>query len=764
MTDTTFQIGGSESTAATAAGSTTTTTTPDVPTRGVLEIAALASAVAGLLSAVPGLRVALLVLFVLTGPGLATVVWTRLTGPARVAAVPLVGLSLMTGLTATLAWVDVWAPAQLLLVLVTAVIASAVLSLRNHRLDVDWERLASAVTSATRRVNGPLLTAVVVLGAWLVALPGMSDAESERGLLFSGTGAILVPLACALVIAFVVAVRSDRLITAGAVLAATIVVVRGTVTAITDLPIYPWTYKHVGIVDYLMVHHALPPTGIDIYREWPAAFTSFAWLSSVSTADPLTIAHWFAPVTHVILAVLVGMLARALGLSRMQALSAAFVMELANWVGQDYYSPQALAFVMGVSVVSLLVSARGSVAANLLAFVGFAATVPTHQLTPFWLFGLLVLLTVTRRMRPAWLVLPYAVVLFGYLYPRRGIVFAHGIFSGANPVANGATNADYVGSADKVFTSLACRGVSAAIVVLAAIAVVFWWRTKRPFAIPAMIAFSPFVLLFVNDYGGEAIFRTFLYAVPGCAILIAPLLAWLIRMPARTPALRGLGPVAAALVLAGIAVGALQGYYGMWAFNLVTPAQLALVEELPHEANGPVTVWNLQPSGFPTRPTADFVALAGHDDAFDTPIADRWPGFLDGFPDRGQFEDVTEAARTSPGQTFFVFTEGARRAYQYLGYASADAVSRFEDQFRTSPRWTPWRTEADTTIFRYVPEPPLPQVDPTPAPADVAPADPSVDQTPAPSDDATPAPSVDETPAPTDDQTPASPAESGEPR
>lgn len=681
---------------------------------GAVEVGALVSAVAGLAAALPGpsgLRGALLLVFVLTGPGLATVAWTRLRGPARAAAVPLVGLSTMTAATAALAWVGVWAPVQLLLALVGAVMASATVSLR-RRDEIRFQTATVATAVLRWRPSGPLLTAAVALGVWVAALPGMADAGSPLGLLFSGTGFVLAPVAVALVCAFVTAVRAGRLVAAGAVLMATITVIRGTVTAITDLPIYAWTYKHVGIVDYLLVHHALPPTGVDIYREWPAAFTSLAWMSSVTTVDPLTVAHWFAPVTHVVLAVLVGVLARALGLGRAQALVAAFVMELANWVGQDYYSPQALAFAMGVAVVTLLVSGEGSAAAHVLAFIGFAAIVPTHQLTPFWLFGLLVLLTLTRRVRPAWLVLPYGAVLAGYLYPRQQIVFKHGVFSGANPVANSETNAEYVGSAAKVFTSLACRGLSAAVILLAVVALAFWWRTKRPYLVPALIAFSPFVLLFVNDYGGEAVFRTYLYALPGCAVLIAPLATWALARTPDGPWRRRAGVGVTALVLGGIAVGGLQGYYGMWAFNVQTSSQLALTEALPHAVDGPATVWNLQPSGFPTRPTADFVALARFDDAFDTPIADRWPGFLMGFPDRGQFDDVTEVARTTPGATFFVFTDQARAAYEYLGYASQQDVSRFEDQFRASPRWTTWRSDPHTTIFRYVPEPPAPPADP----------------------------------------------------
>ncbi|KMO76826.1 MAG: hypothetical protein HZB45_20115 [Mycolicibacterium rufum] len=655
----------------------------------------LASGALGLLSLVPvapWLRAVLLAAFLLTGPGLATVLWMRLPAAAAVAVVPVTGMAVAAGATVTVTWAGAWLPVPLLLTLVAAVAGSAVLCARRRpRPALRWP---AALAPGRWRVSAPYAWIVAALCVWAVALPGMAAAaESPLGLLVTGTGPVLVVVGAVLACVFVVALRTDALVAAAAAVGAAILVLRLTATLITDLPMYAWTYKHLGIVDYLLTNRVLPPSGVDVYREWPAFFTTFAWFSDVTSVDPTAVAHWFAPVVHVLLALVVGSLAATLGLDRRAVLAAVMVSELANWVAQDYFAPQAFAFVVGLGIIVALLAARVDRRAGWLAFLLFAALVPTHQLTPFWIFGVVVALTIARQIGPRWIVLPYAAVLFGYLYPRRYIVFEHGGLSSLNPLANGAGNVEYAGSLDKMITSLVCRGLSATIMLAAVVAAVVWWRRRRPVAVPAILAFSPFVLLGLSSYGGEAVFRVYLYALPGCAVLIAPLLV------AAITARRAHHLAAVALAL--IAAAGLQGYYGTWYLNMARPSELALLNNLVDGARAPATVWSLHSAGMPTRATATWVNLAAHDDSFDTPIVERWPGFLDGFPDAGQFDDVTEKAAAAAGETYFVFTADAKTAFDYFGYAAPDTVDRFERMFATSPVWCLRLQDETTTVYRY---------------------------------------------------------------
>lgn len=660
---------------------------------------ALVSAALGLLSLVPvapWLRAVLLAVFVLTGPGFATVLWVRLPKTAVIAVVPVTGLAAVAATTATMIWAGWWLPTPLLLAGTSAVACSAIVhAVRFGRVRF---RPPAALAPERWRVTAPYLCIVAALCGWAVALPGMADAvASPLGLLFTGTGPVLVVVTTVLVGAFVIAVRAESLACAAAAVGALIGVLRLTATLITDLPVYPWTYKHLGIVDYLLQSHRLPPTGVDVYREWPAFFTSFAWFSDVTAVDPTVVAHWFAPVIHLVLAVVVGALAASLGLNRRETLTAVVLAELANWVAQDYFAPQSFAFVLGLGIIVVLVCSPAAPRAGWLAVALFAALVPTHQLTPFWVFGVVVLLTLLRRIRPWWLVVALGAVLAGYLIPRRYIVFQHGGLSSMNPLANGAGNVEYAGSVEKMFTSLVCRGLSATVVLMAVVAAVVWWRKGRPVTVPVVVAFSSFGLLMLNSYGGEAIFRVYLYAVPGCSVLIAPLLVAAITAGGR----RWAGSTVVLFVLAGIGAAGLQGYYGTWQLNVQKPSQLALLEGVAGGATGPITVWNLHTSGFPSRSTAQSVALADHDDNYDSPIFSRWPGFAAGFPDEGHFIDVTQQAAASAGTTFFVFSDEAKDALDYFGYAAPEAVDRFEAMFSASSLWCLRYADESTTVYRY---------------------------------------------------------------
>ncbi|MFC9355325.1 hypothetical protein ACFTZB_01915 [Rhodococcus sp. NPDC057014] len=680
-----------------------TATATDAAESGRYDILALMSAAAGALALAPlspELRAILLATFILTGPGLAVVTWMRLQAPAVAAAIPVTGLSMMTGFTAVLGWANRWVPVPILVTLVTGVALSALLHARRAG---GFATLVPALPRATAlRGNAPLLWTMAMLGAWLAVLPGLiSVPYSEFGLLAVGTGPGLVLVVASLAGVFAWALRRNHLVTAASIIGAVIVVQRATVSLITEAPIYTWTYKHIGVVDYLQQHQTLPPRGIDVYGEWPAFFTAFAWFGEITSVDSLLVAQWFAPVIHALLALLVGALAMLLGLGIRHALAAAMIIELVNWVGQDYFAPQAFALLMAVGILALLIASRTCHHAGYIALLAFAALIPTHQLTPYWLLGVIMALVVTRQIRPWWLPVPYLAMLVGYLVPRMYIVLPHGLFSGANPVANGSSNVEYAGSLGKLFTSTVCRGLSAAVIVLAVVGIIVWWRQGRPFLAPVIIAFSSFSLLFLQNYGGEAIFRVYLYALPGCAILIAPLFLAAITRTGRHVGLQRATALVAAAALGGAAVAGLQGYYGLWSLVVEYRSQVTLFDDLTADIHGPAMITSLDSAGFPSRATADYADLAKHDQDFDTPIVDRWPEFPKDFPDAHQFEDITLVAESSSAETYFVFTTQALDAIAYYRYFTPEAVARFEGQFRHSPQWSIRLQDEHTIVYQF---------------------------------------------------------------
>ncbi|HEY9264831.1 MAG TPA: hypothetical protein VIQ11_09525, partial [Mycobacterium sp.] len=464
----------------------------DVSPRLLARAAVLAGA-AGVLSAVPfsaGLQAILLVVFATAGAGSAVMCWLSL--PAGTTIAGSIGLSVaaVTGVSTQMVSQGFWRPVESCLALSATVIAVGLIRLWTLRSDdaesVTWLRGASHARPSTAFWMSILLL-VSALGIWLLALPRLHDDPiGQYGLLATSGGVLLLIAAASAVTGFVVAVRCNHpVIAAGAVLIV-VVVQRITVSLITDVPIYAWTYKHIGVVDYIMRNGELYHPSIDIYRHWPGFFACMGWFSSITGLDPVDTAHWFAPVADVLTATVVGALALCLGLSLRTALIAAILVQLANWIGQDYYSPQALALVMAIAILALLVSSKRFRFAGYLSVLIFTVFVATHQLTPVWVCALAVAMAVFKLIRPWWLPALYLLVVALYVPPRRPYIQQYGWFTGFNPLENGdaaemrgenASAATTVAeSPGRVFTTSVEQGLSIALWLVAAMCFLLVWR------------------------------------------------------------------------------------------------------------------------------------------------------------------------------------------------------------------------------------------------------------------------------------------------
>ncbi|HEY9439341.1 MAG TPA: hypothetical protein VIS29_11950, partial [Streptomyces sp.] len=101
-------------------------------------------------------------------------------------------------------------------------------------------------------------------------------------------------------------------------------------------------------------------------------------------------------------------------------------------------------------------------------------------------------------------------------------------------------------------------------------------------ALPLLLAsLAPIPLFLVNDYGGEMLFRVYLFALPGAAFFAAAAL-----VPAaggggadrvRGPVVRRVCAVALPLSLVALLAGFMPSYYGKEEMNYTPPAETALV-------------------------------------------------------------------------------------------------------------------------------------------------------------------------------------------
>lgn len=675
-----------------------------------------ALALTGLPSAV---RAVALVVFIAVGPGAAVTTWVRIPRRALLSTVPVLGMAIVTLTTIAAMWSYRWDPLGILWVLVLLVAgSSAYWYRRNHTAVLDaargWHRRVLARPappgrSSVRRHLSLLLSASALI-VWLVAVPGLPGADAGYyGLLFSGSGPLLAVCIVLCTWALLVAVRDRALVPAVAALLSAIVVSRVTTVVATEVPLYDWTYKHLAVVDYIMVHGHIAPDGTDIYAQWTAFFTLWAWFCEVTGIAAITVAHLFAPVMHVLIALTVYTAARVLGRSRRTAVTAAFVAEIVNWVGQDYFSPQAWSVVLAFGMMTLLLASPRSRACGILAVIVFAATVPTHQLTPFWAVGAACVLCAFRRARPWWSAAAMVSIALTYLLLNLEAVLPYGLLSGGSPLANANSNIQSSGLPAKDFTSTVVRGLSI-IVVLSALAAAVWMRRRRrPVLALSIVAFSSFGLLLGQSYGGEAIFRVYLYSLLGCAILIAP--AAVGALDGARTRLRGLvSRTVAAVVATVMAVAGLHGYVALWPFIFETRAQVDLMQSLTTGADKRTRFVMMRLGGMPTRLNADYAELTLFNPYYDEPVSyDLWDGrdprlaeLKASFPTEEDLKTLSDDVTNGVYMAYVIFSEQSSKAIRYYGDFRPEAVDIVQDALRRSPKWTAIHEDGETVVFRSV--------------------------------------------------------------
>lgn len=543
-----------------------------------------------------------------------------------------------------------------------------------------------------------LLTMSVVL--WVAAVTALQRTTEfgEFGLLASAGGVLLAAAMVCAATGFGVAIAGRRLVCAAAAILLVILIQRVTVVLITEIPIYTWTYKHIGLVDYIIRNSALAPAAVDIYNQWPGFFTVMAWFSSVSGLDPVHIAHWFGPVVHVLMAVLTGSLARGLGLSPRAALLAAMATELLNWVGQDYFAPQATGLVMAIACLALLAHSKQHPVAGYVSVGVFVVLVPTHQLTPVWLCACAVALAIFRQIRPLWLPVMYAAAVGAYLVPRLDQVRRYGMFTGSNPLANSSSNVPTWGSDGRVFTMLVDRSLSATMWILALVCVVIIWRrVGMPWA-AAIIAFSSMMLLGGQSYGGEAIFRVFLYSLPGCAVLIAAVAASAFDLSG----IRRRATLGAVWLVSVVAiVASMQGYFGGWSYVTMTRTQLEQSRWLLAKDPDGATITVMAPAGWPERPTADYVGHALADSGYDKPLVFLKNSLSVGFPTDRDMARLELLARSGGNPLYLVLPRQTGTYSDYYGLFRDGAVQLLIDKLSTRSHWVRVIDDEDTVVFSY---------------------------------------------------------------
>jgi hypothetical protein len=201
-------------------------------------------------------------------------------------------------------------------------------------------------------------------------------------------------------------------------------------------------------------------------------------------------------------------------------------------------------------------------------------------------------------------------------------------------------------------------------------------------ALPAVLAFSPFVVLGVQSYGGEAIYRVFLFSAPWCALLIAELIA----------ELRGaLRPLVSVVVCAAALLAGLQGLWGPTAVYAFTPPELA------------ASLWlfgHAPPGSLLILPADDFPGLeAANYAAYDYQIMPADPQDGASWLDEANLGEVQQWIDSlGHPSAYVVFSRSMANYADYFGYPIG--YGQLAKAVAADSAWQAVYRNADVVIYR----------------------------------------------------------------
>ncbi len=417
----------------------------------------------------------------------------------------------------------------------------------------------------------------------------------------------------------------------GAYVTGLVIIVHGTTAVLYEFPRYSWTYKHIGVVEGLIASGGHIDRSLDIYNNWPAFFALGAWLSESAGVGPIAYAAW-AQVFFSLCAVAALMFVlRGLAISERVRWTAVWLFVVADWVAQNYFAPQALAFVLALVVIGICLRCapqpddgesrmdrwlrrRRSPALRWVArmrrlrvptgapplpglaamFVGaivFLTIVMTHQLSPIFVIAQVIVIWLIGGRLPLWVPLAMVAVEAWWVTLAFPLVSEqYGLFS-VDPTAStdvavphgpGLPGVEFVSEAARLSLVGVC-----VIAVLGLLRLIQRSRDARPESrrtldpVPIALAAAPFLIVGFQAYGGEGILRATLFALPWLAVLAAEGCAPR-GGPSRRPARHSFRLIGVTAVVGSLM---LLAYFGPELQNRFTRSDVAA--EVWYERNAP---------------------------------------------------------------------------------------------------------------------------------------------------------------------------------
>lgn len=374
--------------------------------------------------------------------------------------------------------------------------------------------------------------------------------------------------------------RSSRLLV---LLGLLVLFLFGTACAVEPVASLSTTWVHAGFIQYI-IQHGRPLNGYDARFSWPGGFSMAAVLVAFAgQANAIGFLRWFPLFIELSYLAPLLVIARFSGVSRRAGWLGIALFYSSNWIYQDYLSPQALNYLFFLVVVAAVLAcwqpkpsqyrdtehgfwmtrvkqSRELVSRSrweghdttsswssettiwMLGLIGIiiAASSMSHQLTPYVVILALAACLLTRRLGRPELIVLAAVLAVGWLSLGASdywVGHLRAIFGSFFQVSNtiGSNVTSRLAGGQTHVLIVESRILEAGGLFLLA-GVGFLRRSTDSRALEAL-AGAPILVLLAQSYGGEAIQRVVLFALPFLALLAASAV-----LPLKTGAIKSLVP------------------------------------------------------------------------------------------------------------------------------------------------------------------------------------------------------------------------------
>jgi hypothetical protein len=417
-----------------------------------------------------------------------------------------------------------------------------------------------------------------------------------------------------------------------------ILIIHGTPTILYTTVRYSWSYKHVGIIDYILRHHSVDPNiaVLNIYHNWPGFFALGAlFTNATGFHDALGIARW-APVYFNLLDVgALILITKTLTDDRRIIWLSPWFFYLTNWVGQDYFSPQAFSYFLYLVIIGIclrwfrkssvpsyeklkrwlrserLVASYSRLVQHLtspdtanakltlvercglvlIVLLLYSIIVSSHQLTPFIAIfavsALVIFQRCTLRWLPALMIALNLSWLFFVAWSYVGSNLRWILESIGKPTDNLQSNFISLGNVSQAQRYIASdtRFFTAAVGLLAVCGFIRRIRNGYLDTVGILLIGAPLLMLGGSAYGGEILFRLYFFALPFFAFFIA---AWI--YPSQTLVTSRYSMILAIVLSLCLFAGFLLPYYGKERSNYFTNEEFAASQYLYDNAP-PGALW-----------------------------------------------------------------------------------------------------------------------------------------------------------------------------